>query len=110
MNLSDSLFPMQHATFTMPTAASIASGSLDSWKDGTGDTEDFHLTKSGPGRGSAPKGVYDINEVLQYGLSNGFPQLIESVKQLNELIHGRVSPNTDLVITCGGTDGELFGS
>ncbi|KAK4689309.1 hypothetical protein P7C73_g797, partial [Tremellales sp. Uapishka_1] len=100
-----SLFPMRHATFTMPTLQSIASGSLEDWKNGTAETEDFHLKKTGPGTEDDPAGICDINEVLQYGLSNGFPRLIELLGELNETIHGRVLKDADLFITCGATDG-----
>ncbi|RSH87373.1 Aromatic/aminoadipate aminotransferase 1 [Saitozyma podzolica] len=100
-----SLFPLKHATFTMPTIESISSGSLESWKDGTADTEDFHLKKTGPGTEDDPAGVFDLNDVLQYGLSNGFPELIELLEELNECIHGRVLKDAGLFVTCGGTDG-----
>jgi aromatic amino acid aminotransferase I len=97
---------MKHATFTMPTVESISSGSLESWKNGTADTEDFHLKKTGPGTEDDPAGVFDLNDVLQYGLSNGFPRLIELLEELNECIHGRVLKDAGLFVTCGGTDGE----
>ncbi len=103
---ADSLFPMRHATFTMPTLESISSGSLEKWKNGTTENEEFHFKKTGPGTESDPGGLYDLNEVLQYGLSNGFPKLIELLAELNERVHGRNLKDADLFITCGGTDGK----
>lgn len=100
-----SLFPLQYATFTMPTIKSISNGSLDDWKNGTAEVEDFHFKKTGPGTENVPAGIHDINEILQYGLSNGFPKLIDLVKKLNECLHGKVSEDADIFITCGGTDG-----
>lgn len=92
----------------MPTVKSISSGSLEDWKNGTAETEKFHFKKTGPGTENNPAGIHDINDILQYGLSNGFPKLIELLEELNECIHGRVLKDAELFITCGGTDGGCF--
>ena len=104
-SLVASLFPMSHATFTMPTLASIAGGSVDDWKAGTAACETFHLKKTGPGTEDDVAGIYDLNEILQYGLSNGFPKFMNSLLELNEAIHGRTIVDASVYITCGNTDG-----
>lgn len=95
---------MQHATFTLPALASLT-GDVASWQQGTAATATAHLKKVGPGTEAAPSGVLDLNVVLQYGLTNGFPGLIDKLERLNELLHGRVHADHAVFLTLGNTDG-----
>ena len=100
-----SLFPMQHATFTLPTLEAIATGDVQSWVDGTAATEQIHLKKTGQGTEDDEGGILDLNDVLQYGLANGFSEFIGQLSELNELLHGKTISDASVYITCGNTDG-----
>ncbi|ORY25323.1 pyridoxal phosphate-dependent transferase [Naematelia encephala] len=99
-----SLFPMQHATFTLPTFQSL-DGDVTAWRTGKAPTEILHLKKTGPGTEEDEEGILDLNQVLQYGLSNGFSTLVDGLAELNELIHGKSIADASLYISCGNTDG-----
>lgn len=103
-----SLFPMQHATFTLPTLEAIATGDVQSWVDGTAATEQIHLKKTGKGTEDDEGGILDLNDVLQYGLANGFSEFIGQLSELNELLHGKTISDASVYITCGNTDGALY--
>lgn len=98
---------MQHATFTLPTLQSISSGSVSDWVSGIALTETIHLRKTGPGTENDQGGILDLNDVLQYGLANGFSEFAEQLQELNELLHGRRKiADASVYISCGNTDGE----
>jgi aromatic amino acid aminotransferase I len=78
---------------------------VSSWKNGDASTEVAHLKKSGPGTENAPSGVLDLNVILQYGLSNGFPELADKFQELNELLHGRANTDQGVYLSLGNTDG-----
>jgi len=96
---------MQHATFTMPSLEALSSGDVAGWQNGTAATETIHLKKTGPGTENDPEGILDLNQVLQYGLSNGFPGFIQQLQELNELVHGKSIADASVYISCGNTDG-----
>ncbi len=100
---------MQHSTFTIPTLSALSSGDVAAWQNGTAETETFHLKKTGPGTENDPAGILDLNQVLQYGLSNGFPVFIQQLAELNELVHGKATADASVYISCGNTDGEHLG-
>lgn len=97
---------MQHATFTLPTLESISTGSVKDWVEGTAATDFIHLKKTGPGTEGDEGGVLDLNDVLQYGLANGFSEFADQLQELNELLHGRTISDASVYISCGNTDGE----
>lgn len=99
-----SLFPLQHATFTMPDLASLT-GDVSAWQNGEASTDTIHLKKTGPGTENDPEGLLDLNEVLQYGLSNGFSELTEKLQELNDLTHGRAHADHAVYVSLGNTDG-----
>jgi aromatic amino acid aminotransferase I len=94
---------MQHAEFTLP-AYSALTGDVTAWREGRAPTSIAHLKKTGPGTENDPAGVLDLNEVLQYGLFVGYPELSKKLVELNNLLHGSLQ-NTDVYISLGNTDG-----
>jgi aromatic amino acid aminotransferase I len=96
---------MQHATFTMPKLSALAEGNVEAWQNGTAPTEVFHLKKTGPGTEGDPAGILDLNQVLQYGLSDGFPEFVAQLAELNELLHGKAIADASVYVSCGNTDG-----
>nr|XP_019051283.1 hypothetical protein I302_01732 [Kwoniella bestiolae CBS 10118]OCF30213.1 hypothetical protein I302_01732 [Kwoniella bestiolae CBS 10118] len=99
-----SLFPMSHATFTLPKLSTL-NGDVQDWQQGEAVTEEIHLKKTGPGTESDEGGILDLNDILQYGLSNGYPELIDQLEELNELLHGKTISDSSIYITLGNTDG-----
>ncbi|KAK4688974.1 hypothetical protein P7C73_g1142, partial [Tremellales sp. Uapishka_1] len=100
-----SLFPMNHATFTSPSLASLSSGNVKSWQEGTSETTLQHLKKTGPGTENDPSGVLDLNVVLQYGLTNGFSVFSDQLREINHLVHGQKYADQSIYISLGNTDG-----
>jgi aromatic amino acid aminotransferase I len=96
---------MQHATFTMPSLSAL-DGDVESWQTGQAPTELIHLKKTGPGTENDEEGILDLNQVLQYGLSNGFPQFVSQLTELNELVHGKTIADASVYVSCGNTDGK----
>ncbi|KAL7424089.1 hypothetical protein Q5752_001674 [Cryptotrichosporon argae] len=99
-----SLFPMQHATFTLPSLSALT-GDVAAWQAGETETSKIHLKKTGPGTEGDPAGLLDLNDVLQYGLSNGYPVLLRQLSELNTLVHGRATADAAVYISLGNTDG-----
>ncbi|KAK8846884.1 hypothetical protein IAR55_005974 [Kwoniella newhampshirensis] len=99
-----SLFPMSHTTFTLPTLQSL-NGNIDDWRAGVAPTEEVHLKKTGPGTEMDEGGVLDLNVILQYGLSNGYKELVEKLEQINLLLHGKTISDASIYVTLGNTDG-----
>ncbi|WWC88356.1 uncharacterized protein L201_003266 [Kwoniella dendrophila CBS 6074] len=50
-------------------------------------------------------GILDLNEILQYGLSNGYPELIRQLEELNLHLHGKTISDSSVYVTLGNTDG-----
>ncbi|WWD22194.1 hypothetical protein CI109_106685 [Kwoniella shandongensis] len=99
-----SLFPMSHTTFTLPTLQSL-DGDVDDWKEGTAPTEEIHLKKTGPGTELDEGGVLDLSVILQYGLSNGYRELVDKLEEINLLLHGKTISDASVYVTLGNTDG-----
>ncbi|WVR08403.1 hypothetical protein IAU60_005458 [Kwoniella sp. DSM 27419] len=99
-----SLFPMSHATYTLPKLETL-NGDVSDWQDGTAPTELIHLKKTGPGTENDHGGILDLNTILQYGLSNGYPELIKQLEELNYLLHGKAISDASIYVTLGNTDG-----
>ncbi|KAK6906722.1 hypothetical protein I203_100709 [Kwoniella mangroviensis CBS 8507] len=99
-----SLFPMSHATFTLPKLSTL-NGDVQDWQQGEAVTEEIHLKKTGQGTENDEGGILDLNDILQYGLSNGFPELVHQLEELNELLHGKTISDSSIYITLGNTDG-----
>lgn len=68
-----------------------------------GPSAALHLDKSGDGLG--PAGLMDLRTVLQYGLTKSYPQLVDRLTALNELLHGTPHAETAVTATLGNTDG-----
>jgi len=96
---------MQHASFTLPTLESLESGDIANWIDGTSSTTQIHLKKTGPGTENDQGGILDLNQILQYGMSNGFTQLIQQLQELNALLHGKTIADASIYVSLGNTDG-----
>ncbi|WVF68081.1 hypothetical protein IAT40_002844 [Kwoniella sp. CBS 6097] len=99
-----SLFPMSHATFTLPKLETL-NGDVGDWQEGVAPTELVHLKKTGPGTENDEGGILDLNDILQYGLSNGYPALVKQLEELNYLLHGKVISDSSVYVTLGNTDG-----
>jgi len=96
---------MQHAQFTLPAFSSLT-GDVTEWREGKAETETAHLKKTGPGTESDPAGVLDLNDVLQYGLFVGYPELTTKIVELNNLLHDKpAGVDREVYITLGNTDG-----
>ncbi|GFZ49099.1 hypothetical protein JCM24511_06849 [Saitozyma sp. JCM 24511] len=89
----------------MPSLSSL-DGDVESWQTGEAQTELIHLKKTGPGTENDEEGILDLNQVLQYGLSNGFPQFVSQLTELNELVHGKTIADASVYVSCGNTDGK----
>ncbi|OCF33567.1 hypothetical protein I316_04639 [Kwoniella heveanensis BCC8398] len=99
-----SLFPMSHATFTLPKLETL-NGDVGEWQQGIASTELVHLKKTGPGTEDDEGGILDLNDILQYGLSNGYPALVKQLEELNVLLHGKATSDSSIYVTLGNTDG-----
>ncbi|WVQ95770.1 hypothetical protein IAU59_002869 [Kwoniella sp. CBS 9459] len=99
-----SLFPMSHATFTLPKLETL-NGDVGDWQQGVAPTELVHLKKTGPGTENDEGGILDLNDILQYGLSNGYPALVKQLEELNDLLHGKATSDQSIYVTLGNTDG-----
>nr|XP_018259932.1 uncharacterized protein I303_08004 [Kwoniella dejecticola CBS 10117]OBR82090.1 hypothetical protein I303_08004 [Kwoniella dejecticola CBS 10117] len=95
---------MSHATFTLPKLSTL-NGDVQDWQIGQAVTEEIHLKKTGPGTEADEGGILDLNDILQYGLSNGYPELIRQLEELNELLHGKTISDQSIYISLGNTDG-----
>ncbi|WOO77834.1 L-tyrosine:2-oxoglutarate aminotransferase atrD [Vanrija pseudolonga] len=98
------LFPLQKAEFRIPSFQSL-DGDVGSWIDGTAETENIHLKKTGPGTENDEDGILDFNLILQYGLTNGYPELHEKLAEYNHLVHGQPTSDQSVYLTLGNTDG-----
>ncbi|WRT70459.1 uncharacterized protein IL334_007457 [Kwoniella shivajii] len=99
-----SLFPMSHATFTLPRLSTL-NGEVSDWQEGQAVTELAHLKKTGPGTEKDEGGILDLRDILQYGLSNGYPELVHQLEELNTLLHGKTISDSSIYISLGNTDG-----
>lgn len=69
----------------------------------TGQSAALHFDKSKTGPG--PAGLMDLRVLLQYGLTKSYPQLVDRLKALNELLHGTPHSDVNVTATLGNTDG-----
>lgn len=88
------MFPMSKASFSIPPLSSL-NGDMTAWTSGAGITEDIELQKTG----SAQAGTIDISQIFQYGMTNGFPDLIQSLERITFALHGK--PYTDAKVYLG---------
>ena len=93
---------MTHATFSIPPLSSL-NGDVTAWVEGAVPTSEVTMSKTG---NESTSGKVDLSQVFQYGMTNGFPQLINALTDLTFALHGKPYEEAKLYLSVGSLDSE----